>query len=399
MVQTTVNQTALAIQRGELEVAVITGAEIGRSAARARKNGVHLAFSEAPGTPDLAIAPDEPMSHEAETARDIKRAIQIYPIFENAIRYARGESMEEHRVRISELWARFNAVAVGNPHAWLREPFSAEEIRTVSPFNRMIGFPYPKLMNSNNRVDQGAALILCSVAAARRAGIPEDRQVFLHAATDAHDHPMVSNRADLHSSPAIRIAGARALELAETSTEELSHVDVYSCFPSAVQVAAQELGLGEERQLTVTGGLTFGGGPLNDYVLHAIATMVEVLRADPGSKGLVTANGGFLSKHAFCVYSTEPPPGPFRHEDLQERVDALPSREVVIDHRGPATLESYTVMYGGEGPEIGHAACLLEDGRRTWANTRDADELAAMTSEECCGRPVEIDGEGNLTLR
>jgi acetyl-CoA C-acetyltransferase len=399
MVQTTVNQTALAIQRGELEVAVITGAEIGRSAARARKNGAHLVFSEAPGTPDLAIAPDEPMSHEAETARDIGRAIQLYPIFENAIRYARGESLEEHRVRISELWARFNAVAVGNPHAWLREPLSAEEIRTVSPSNRMIGFPYPKLMNSNNRVDQGAALILCSVAAARRAGIREDRWVFLHAGTDAHDHTMVSNRADLHSSPAIRIAGARVLELAETRVEELAHVDVYSCFPSAVQVAAQELGLGEQRQLTVTGGLTFGGGPLNDYVLHATATMVEVLRADPGSKGLVTANGGFLSKHAFCVYSNEPGPGPFRHESPQERIDALPRREVSIDHRGPATLESYTVMYGDEGPEVGHAACLLEDGCRTWANTRDADELDEMTTAECCGRPVEIDGEGNLTLR
>ena len=396
MVQSTVNQTALAIQRGELEVVVITGAEAGYSLAKARRNGIRLEYSEAPGTPDLMIAPEEPMSHEAETARGIVRAIQVYPIFENAIRHARGESLEEHRTRISELWARFNAVAVGNPHAWLREPLSAEEIRTPSSSNRMIGFPYPKLMNSNNNVDQGAALILCSVEAARRAGIGEDRWVFLHAGTDAHDHPTVSDRADLHSSPAIRIAGSRVLELAETSIDELAHIDIYSCFPSAVQVAAEELGIAEDRQLTVTGGLTFGGGPLNDYVMHAIATMVEVLRADPGSKGLVTANGGFLTKHAFGVYSTEPPVGPFRHEDLQEQVDALPRREVRIDHEGPATIESYTVMHGREGPEIGHAACLLEDGRRTWANTRDADALAAMTREECCGRPVTIDGKGNL---
>jgi len=399
MVQSTVNQTALAIQRGELEVAVITGAEVGKSSAKARKNGVELAFSDAPGRPDLAIAPEEPMSHEAEIARGISRAIQLYPIFENAIRHARGESLDEHLIRISELWARFNAVAVGNPHAWLREPLTAEEIRTVSPSNRMIGFPYPKLMNSNNRVDQGAALILCSAAAARGAGIGEERWVYLHAGTEAHDSATVSTRADLHSSPAIRIAGSRALELAKTSIEELAHIDVYSCFPSAVQVATEELGIGEDRQLTVTGGLTFGGGPLNDYVMHAIATMVEVLRGDPGSKGLVTANGGFLTKHAFGVYSTEPPAGPFRHENLQERVDLLPRREVSIDHRGPATIESYTVMHGPEGPEIGHAACLLEDGRRTWANTRDADTMTAMTSEEFCGRPVEIDGQGNFALR
>ena len=399
IVQSTVNRTALEIQRGDLEVAVITGAEVGWSLARARKNGFQLAFSNAPGTPDLAIAPEEPMSHPAEIARGIVRAIQMYPIFENAIRHARGESLEQHLIRISELWARMSAVAVGNPHAWLREPLSAEEIRTPSPANRMIGFPYPKLMNSNNRVDQGAALILCSAEAARRARIPEERWVFLHAGTDAYDHPTASDRADLHSSPAIRIAGARVLELAETSIEELAHIDLYSCFPSAVEVAARELGINESRELTVTGGLTFGGGPLNDYVMHSIATMVEVLRADPGSKGLVTANGGFLAKHAFGIYSTEPPPGPFRHESPQQRIDALPRREVCIDHRGPATIESYTVMYDLAGAEIGHAACLLEDGRRTWANTRDADAMAAMASEELCGRPVEIDGHGSFALR
>jgi acetyl-CoA C-acetyltransferase len=397
--QWTVNRTALEIQRGDLEVAVITGSEVGWSLARARKKGVELAFSDAPGMPDLVIAPEEPMSHPAEIARGIVRAIQMYPIFENAIRHARGESLEQHLIRISELWARMSAVAVGNPHAWLREPLSAEEIRTASPANRMIGFPYPKLMNSNNRVDQGAALILCSAEAARWARIPEERWVFLHAGTDAYDHPTASERADLHSSPAIRIAGSRVLELAETSIEELAHIDLYSCFPSAVQVAARELGIDEGRALTVTGGLTFGGGPLNDYVMHSIATMVEVLRADPGSKGLVTANGGFLAKHAFGVYSTEPPPGPFQHESPQQRIDALPRREVCVDHRGPATIESYTVMYGLAGAEVGHAACLLEDGRRTWANTRDAETMAAMTREELCGRPVEIDGHGSFALR
>jgi acetyl-CoA C-acetyltransferase len=398
-VQSTVNKTALAIQRGELDVVVITGAEVGYSSARARKQGVELTFTEAPGRPDLLIAPEEPMSHQAEIARDIVRAIQIYPIFENAIRYARGESLEAHRVRVSELWARFNAVAVGNPHAWLREPLSAEEIRTVSPSNRMVGFPYPKLMNANNRVDQGGALILCSAAAARRAGIGEERWVYLHACTEAHDSATMSTRADLHSSPAIRIAGARVLELAKTSIEELAQVDLYSCFPSAGQIPAQELGIDEKRQLTVTGGLTFGGGPLNDYVMHSNATMVELLRADPGSKGLVTAVGGYLAKHAFGVYSTEPSDGPFQYESFEHLTETLPHREVSIDHRGPAAIESYTVMHGVEGPEIGHAACLLADGRRTWANTRDANALQEMISEECCGRPVEIDGKGNFTLR
>jgi acetyl-CoA C-acetyltransferase len=322
----------------------------------------------------------------------------MYPIFENALRHARGESIEEHRIRISELWARFNAVAVENPHAWIQKPLSAEEIRTPSSSNRMIGFPYTKLMNSNDSVDQAAALIVCSVEAARRAGIPRERWIFLHAGTDAHDRPMASHRDNLYSSPAIRIAGSRALELAGTSAEAVDHVDLYSCFPSAVQVAAAELGLSLERPLTVTGGMTFGGGPLNNYVMHSIARMAEVLRADPGSLGLCTGNGGFLAKHAFGVYSTEPPEQGFRYANPQSEVDALPGREVVTDYEGQATLESYTVRFGQEDPEVGHAAFLLPDGRRTWANTEDLELAAAMTREEFCGRPARIDGRGGFSV-
>jgi acetyl-CoA C-acetyltransferase len=251
-------------------------------------------------------------------------------------------------------------------------------------------------MNSNDKVDMAAALILCSAEVARRHGVPRDRWIHLHAGTDAHDTAFVSNRDDLHSSPAIRIAGARALELAGISANDLDHVDLYSCFPSAVQVAAQELGLSEERPLTVTGGLTFGGGPLNNYVMHGVARMGEVLRENPGQRGLCTANGGFLTKHAFGVYSTEAPEAGFRWESCQAAADATPRREAVVDHDGPATLESYTVMFGADGPELAHAAFLTEDGKRTWANSDDRDLAAAMTREEFCGRRARIDGAGRF---
>jgi acetyl-CoA C-acetyltransferase len=160
----------------------------------------------------------------------------------------------------------------------------------------------------------------------------------------------------------------------------------------AVQVAARELGLAETRPLTVTGGLTFGGGPLNNYVMHSIARMAELLRAEPGTKGLVTANGGYLTKHAFGVYSTEPPSQPFRHEDLQDEVDATPHRDVATGHCGAAMIESYTVMYGNDGPDVAHLACLTADGKRAWASTKDRDVLQAMTTQEFCGRLTQLDG-------
>ncbi|MEX0940977.1 MAG: acetyl-CoA acetyltransferase [Pseudomonadales bacterium] len=398
MVQSVVNETAMEILQGEKSLVVITGAENGNSQAKARKLGVELSVTETSGPYSRMIGDDKSMSSEPELARGIRAPIQLYPIFENALRYQRGESLEEHLIRISELWEGFSTVAATNPHAWIKEPVSALAIRTPSANNRMISFPYPKLMNSNNAVDMGAALIMCSVEKAKSLGIPEDKWVYPWAGTDAHDHFMVSDRDNLYSSPAIRIAGTRVLEMTGLSVSDLEYIDVYSCFPSAVQVAINELSLPEDRPLTVTGGLTFGGGPLNNYVMHSIARMVELLRQDRGKRGLVTANGGYLTKHAFGVYSGEPPPADFRHQNVQKEVDATPSRHSVIDYDGEVTIESYTVMYAQEGPSIAHAACLVDDGSRTWANTNDRDVMKSMVREEYCGRRARIDGKGNLTI-
>ena len=206
------------------------------------------------------------MRHRAEAARGIVNPIHMYPIFENAIRHARGETIDSHIERISRLWAGFSRVAAENPHAWTRECKTPLQIRTPGPGNRPVSFPYPKLMNSNEKVDQGAALILTSTDVARRLGIPRAKWIFPWASTEAHDTYAVSHRDNLHSAPALRIAGGRCLEMAELGIGDIDHLDVYSCFPSAVQVASAELGLDESRApqpassapharpLTVTGG-------------------------------------------------------------------------------------------------------------------------------------------------
>lgn len=398
VVQQSVHHAALRIVRGESEIALLTGAESGRTQQRARKLGVTPSYTPAPGTYEQRVADERPMNGPAELARGISRPLQLYPIFESALRHRNGEALDAHRLRIAELWARFSEVAANNPAAWLRQRFSAEQIATPSASNRMVGYPYTKLMNANDAVDQGAALIVCSTEVARRLGVPRERWIHLHAGADGNDHFFVSERQDLHSSPAIRIAGARALELAGRSVDEIAHLDLYSCFPSAVQVAVDELGIDAQRPLTVTGGLTFAGGPLNNYVMHAIARMVQVLREDRGSFGLVTANGGYLTKHSFGVYSAEEPGAGYRHANVQAEIDALPRRAVAIDARGRARIEGYSVMFGPEGPSIAHAACLLPDGTRTWANNEDGALLVAMTREEHVGREVQLDGAGRFEL-
>jgi acetyl-CoA C-acetyltransferase len=253
-------------------------------------------------------------------------------------------------------------------------------------------------MNSNNSVDMAAALIMCSVAKAKQLSIPEHLWIYPHAGVEGRDHYCASVRDNFYSSPGIRMVGRRLFELADVQPNDLDYVDLYSCFPSAVQIAAKELELTEDRDLTVTGGLTFGGGPLNNYVMHSIARMVELLRQNPEGKGLITANGGNLYKHAHCIYSGLPPEKDFQRDDVQRQIDALPARECLPEFTGEVTIESYTVMYAGELPHIAHVSCLTQAGQRVWVNSNDMNLMQSMICEEFCGRDARIDSDQQITV-
>ncbi|MFM2070633.1 MAG: hypothetical protein RLZZ623_896 [Actinomycetota bacterium] len=398
--QSLVNTTALEILAGTVDIAILTGGEATRTRMRARKAGVELQWPKAPEDSLPRVFGEElVMNHPDELARQIMMPVQIYPMFETAIRAAAGRGVDEHQVFISEMWARFSDVAAHNPNAWSRQARTAEEIRTVGPQNRMVGSPYPKYMNSNNDVDMAAALIMCSVERARSLGIAEDRWIFPHAGSDCHEHQFVSNRWSFSETPAIELGGRTVLELAAVTIDDIELVDLYSCFPAAVQLGAQSLGIDLSRQLTRTGGLPFAGGPWNNYVMHAIATMMNDLRERPGERGLVWANGGYTTKHAFGVYSTTPPAAGFRHGYPQDEIDAMPRRELAApaDAAGPTTVEAYTVMHSRDGdPETAIATCILPDGRRAWGTSTDTDLAAAMCVGEWVGHPVALDASGIL---
>lgn len=397
--QSYLNALAARIVAGQLDRAVFVGAETIWSRRRQRRAGLEIKATKQEGVePDESFQTDVPMTTDFETSRGMEQPVNFYPVFDSAIRASRGETIEQHRDRLAALWATFNERAVANEYAWFRTPMTPEEIREPSPTNRMVGFPYTKSMNSNWDLDQAAAVLVCSVEAAEAAGIDRDQWIFPWAGTDAHDTYAVSERRDLHSSPAITEAGRRLYEMAAVGPDDVKHIDLYSCFPSAVQVGAESLGFGEDRLLTQTGGLTFAGGPLNNYVTHSIATMVDVLRRDPGSLGLVSANGGFLTKHAIGLYSTEPGANPFQTEDVQEVVDRIPATPVEADHTGAVTVEAYTVMHGPEGPEVGLCALTTPSGGRTWGKVTDLAAAQEMTTSEAIGLPGHLDEDGVLVL-
>lgn len=402
--QSLLNQACLDIQRGRAGVVLLAGAETWRTRRGLRAKGAKLVWTEQDHSVPMAkvSGDDVPMAGDAEIRIQLDRPAYVYPLFEQALRVANRESIDDHLERIGQLWARFNAVAVDNPHAWIRKPTTADDIRRPGPQNRMISWPYTKLMNSNNMVDQGAALVLTSVEQATRLKIPAQRWVYPHAGTDAHDTPSIAERHELHRSTAIRIAGARVLELAGLGIDDMDYVDLYSCFPSAVQVAAAELGLSVDdpaRPLTVTGGLTFAGGPWSNYVMHSIATMAELLVANPGRRGLITANGGYLTKHSFGVYSTEPP-ARFRWEDTQSAVDREPTTDAVVEWEGVGTVEAWTTPYDREGrPEKAFLAVRTPDGSRALAVVTDAAAAQASVREDLGGAKVAVAADGSATLQ
>jgi acetyl-CoA C-acetyltransferase len=394
MPQYLVNLFAEAISEGEIGAALITGGEAMRTQHGAERAGLPVSWHEDPGGRFELIGDPRRGWSDNEDRHKMRAAIVMYPLIENTIRDACSRAVPDHMLAMGKLFARFAAVAANNPRAIRREGYSAERLATVDHENRWIGFPYPRLMNSNAFVDQSAALILTSTGLARKLGIPPSKWVYLHGCADAHDHWYISERIHLHSSAAIRRGARKALDMAGRTLDDIRFFDLYSCFPSAVAIGCREIGLLEDdpRGLTVTGGLPYFGGPGNNYVTHSISEMMRQLRVDAGSFGMVTANGNYVTKHSFGVYSTTPFQGRWRRESpavLQAELDALPKAPLVENACGPATVETYTVMHGKAAPEFGVVIGRLnETGQRFLANTpAEPAVLADLRDRESLGRP------------
>jgi acetyl-CoA C-acetyltransferase len=400
--QTLVNHFSDEIAAGSVDVVLIAGAEAWRTSRALQQAGRPASWPTRPATARPFGDGRNGMS-ELELRHGIFFPAEVYPLFENAYRAARGLTLAAHRAELAAMCGRFAGVAAENPHAWFRQPASGEAIATVTDDNRMIAFPYPKRMNAILDVNQGAALLLASAEAAERLGVPRERRVYPWAGADLTELWFVQDRRDYHSLPGVERAGARLLEAAGIAAADVRHLDLYSCFPIAPRLSAASLGIpaDDPRPLTVTGGLPWFGGPGNNYTTHAIATMMDRLRAEPESVGLVHALGWFLTKHGLGLYSATPPPHGWRRAsgpDLQQWVEALPHPEMVATPSGRGTIETYTIVHDRDGgPERGIVVGRLDDGRRFIAPLpRERTLLEAMEREEQVGRRGMLFGDGNV---
>lgn len=385
-----VHETAIRIARGEPVVAAIVGAEAAHARAQARKLGAELPWTPAAPRDEAVRFPSSrfEMSPIAR-ALGVTSPAQIYPFYEVATQAAWNETPAQGRAAGAALWARYAAVAADNPTAWIRNAPSAETIATVTADNRMIAWPYPKLMVANPSVNQAAAVIVTSLAAARTLGIAEDRLLHIWGGAHAVEPEDYLQRDRYDRSTAQQAVLDRAVEIAGGDAERFDHLELYSCFPVVPRMALRALGLDPERRApTVAGGLTFFGGPLNNYMSHAIAAMARTLRAHPGEIGLLYGQGGYVNKHQSLVVSTAAPPAPMPLDhSVQDKADTLrgPVPPVAEGYAGAAKIETYTVNYGRDGaPLEGIVIARTPAGERIMARMQvtDADGIALLTSLE-----------------
>jgi acetyl-CoA C-acetyltransferase len=386
------NEAANRIGAGEIKVAAIVGGEALRSAARRAASSAPSGASADNAVRAVAMRRGPSYRHRY----GLIAPVDVYPLYENAARAAYGQTLAQGQAESAAIWSRFSEVAQRNSGAWLRRRVSADEIMTVSAANRPIAFPYCKLMVANSSVNQGAGFIVTSLTEARARGISDDRLIFVGRGAAAHEPVDLMARANYAESPSMIVSIRKALHLNALVTADLDQVELYSCFPCVPKMARRVIGWPVERAASVFGGLTFGGGPIGNYMSHAVVSMVLVLR-QTGRHGLLFANGGLATHNHSIVLSRAPPaPNIFPQSfDFQAEADSLrgPAPPVQEDYLGPATVETYTVLYDREG-SAQHGAIIgrAPNGARFIAKVPAADRAAIhwLTSGE--QEPVGMPG-------
>jgi acetyl-CoA C-acetyltransferase len=396
--QKVVTEFAGAIAAGEADVVLVLGSEPGSTTRYFAKRDDKPDFTEHVGgqLEDRGFG-FEQYSSEYTAKHGLTGAPVQYGLLENARRARLGLGVADYRQQMAELFAPFTKVAAKNPFSSSPVERSVEELATVTAENRMICDPYPRLLVARDQVNQGAAVLLTSVAAARRLGIPEDKWVYLHGHADLVEQDLLV-RKDLSVSVSAQLAVEEALRVAGIGLDRVATFDLYSCFPFPVFAVCDATGLAADdpRGLTLTGGLPYFGGPGNNYSLHGIAETVLQMRDEPGQFGLVGANGGVMSKYSTGVYSTEPAEWRSdRSRELQQQIAALPEVAVTRDLTGRGTIETYSVRHDwptATGIIIGRAA----DDSRFMALTTDEELLALMTEGDPLGAEISVTAADRL---
>lgn len=400
--QTLVNTAAKLIRNGEADVALICGGEALASVRAYRRTGSLPPWSHVHPEGPAHHFDQDAHQHPAESAVGLTEgvgAVYGFAMRDVARRAHLGVTPDKYRQDLGELLSGLTRVAASNPYAWFPQRRDADFLITPTAENRMVSYPYTKHMVSIIDVDMFAGLIVTSEEWANTQNVPRERRVYPWTYCYAEDPVYIAPRDKLWKSDAMAAASKAALDAAGLTISDIKHIDLYSCFASAVNFGRDALGISDRpaEEVSVTGGLPYGGGPGSSYVLTSLARMVERLRADPGSKGLVSGLGMLMSNHNYGIYSSEAPGPEVKQPDMaavQAEVDAIPQRVIEESYSGEAVVATYTVAHDRDGAaRSGAFICDLPSNARCYAIMRDPELLAVAERTELVGRRVMIEAQ------
>jgi acetyl-CoA C-acetyltransferase len=393
------SEAANRIAAGEAGVAAVVGGEALRTAARRAKQK----------SLDAVRASASTVAKPLRQRYGIVAPTDLYPLYENACRATWGQTLAEGQAESAAIWSAFSRVAAESEGAWLKKPLKPADILAESADNRPIAFPYTKLMVANSSVNQGAGFIVTSLAKAKAMGAPEARLVYVGRGAAAREPGDILARDRYDHSPSMRASLKAALAFNGLQSSDLDHVELYSCFPCIPKLARRILDWPLDRPMSVFGGLTFGGGPIGNYMSHAVAAMTDTLRRS-GRHGLLFGNGGYATTNHVVVVSRDPAmalrePASF---DVQAEADAARGPAPVFNetYGGRGAIETYTVFYDrGGAPTFGTIVARAPSGERFLSRVPgdDAESIARLTcgDREPVGAAGEAtpDGEGLMRWR
>ncbi|MFX1391626.1 MAG: hypothetical protein ACFE9Z_16295 [Promethearchaeota archaeon] len=404
--QLLVNKASRSIYKGESKVILIAGGEASYSKYRSKKGQTTLHWPKPPPkTVNKAHKAVIFYLSQFENQYKLNNPSYIYALIETALRAACGRTLKEHQNYIGKLYEKFSKVASENPYAWERNQYTAEEIITPTKNNRKICHPYTKRMVANLYVDQAASLIITSEEIADRAGIDQEKWVYPMGGVDLKNIFYLSQRPKLCDSPAIREGSRLVLNQAGLKLENIDAFDLYSCFPCMVEISKREIGLAEDdpRDLTITGGLSFFGGPFSSYSLHSIVSAVNLIQKNPTMKIMILANGGYNTAQSFGIYGKEHGAkewDEYSNEKIQNEIFKKSLPEPITKANGILTVEAYTIVYNRVSlPEYGVVVGRLENGNRCFSFiSSDSERLLKFEKEELVGKEFLVQYDSKLKI-
>ena len=389
-----INNACNKIIRGEIRASLIVGGEARYKKIKAAIEDKEFIETELTENPDHYVKAKDDLHIKQEVEHLGAMAVGYYAILETALRAKKNLSIDEHKKYLGRMYSEFSKIAAANPGGWSEKDLSWQDIAMVNKKNTIQALPYNKFHCTSWNVNQASAMILCSEEIADELNIPKSKRIYPLASSETNHMIAAIQRPNLIKPTGLKLAAEYILNICHENNIKPNTYELYSCFPVAVQMFAEVLSLQDNEKLTVTGGMSFAGGPLNNYMIHSTVKMLEDIRSTPSKIGLVTGVSGMMTKQAFALWAKDPLIN-FTSKDVTSVAAAIERpKDISSLNEGTGVIIGYTVLPKNHKEEE-KSVMYIEDtnGDRKVLISYDKDTLKKMGEEEWVGKSIKFKGD------